>query len=350
MRFEELKRLSETNLSNLARNEQTVKYNIVLPFLKAFDYDSLDLEHAAQGSRVDINIGNKIIVETKSLDKNLDNYLSQLKDYCDTERPFLAVLTNGRTFRFYSPLMRVSNFADTLIYEFKIEDFAIKEVVERIDKILGLENFKNQTFLTYIEEREGELSQVKAFIKDFDLKKYEDIRNIEEDIQQIRSEIEKCETEIKLKQQEIDQIKSKQIPEKEGLYKKHFIPIVSSSLPLQTPQSTTITQTPIVIPSTTADTSIIYKIDSPREGVKASGKYYDNKRFIVLKGSTVSISLDDSFPIGAAGAYALRNDLQKRGIINLSREFTEDYTFNSLSQAASVVLGGSRSGPREWKQ
>ena len=350
MNFEELDKLSKINLTNLVGNEQNVKYNIVLPFLKAFGYDSLDLEHAAQGSRVDINIGNKIIVETKALDKNLDNYVSQLKDYCDNERPFLAVLTNGKTFRFYSPLMRVSNFADTLIYDFKVEDFATKEVAERIDKILGLENFKNETYLTYIEEREGELSQVKAFIKDFDLNKYENIRKIEEDIQQIRSEIKKCDTEIKIKQQEIDQIKSKQLPEKEGLYKKHFIPNASSITPIQTPHLTTITQTPIVTTPTTIDTSIIYRIDSPREGVKASGKYYDNKRFTVFKGSTVSISLDDSFPTGAAGAYALRNDLQERGIINSNREFTEDYTFNSSSQAASVVLGGSRSGPREWRQ
>ncbi len=119
---------------------------------------------------------------------------------------------------------------------------------------------------------------------------------------------------------------------------------------LQVTQPKTITQTPIVTTPITTDTSIIYKIDSPREGVKASGKYYDNKRFTVLKGSTVSVSLDDSFGKGAAdGAYELRKDLERRGIINSSREFMEDYTFNSISQAACVILGGSRSGPREWR-
>lgn len=46
MKFEELERLCKTNLSNFDRNGQTVKYNIVLPFFKAFGYDSLDLEHA----------------------------------------------------------------------------------------------------------------------------------------------------------------------------------------------------------------------------------------------------------------------------------------------------------------
>lgn len=70
-----------------------------------------------------------------------------------------------------------------------------------------------------------------------------------------------------------------------------------------------------------------------------------------MKGSTVSINLDDSFGKGAAdGAYELRNELVKSGIINSNRQFTEDYTFNSISQAACVILGGSRSGPREWKE
>ena len=59
--------------------------------------------------------------------------------------------------------------------------------------------------------------------------------------------------------------------------------------------------------------------------------------------------MDATFGKGAAdGAYELRKDLERTGIINGNREFTEDYTFNSISQAACVVLGGSRSGPREW--
>lgn len=64
MNLDELKRLSEIDLGKFEGNEQNVKYNIILRFLNCFGYDKLDLEHAAQGSRIDINIGNKIIVET----------------------------------------------------------------------------------------------------------------------------------------------------------------------------------------------------------------------------------------------------------------------------------------------
>ena len=89
-----LNKIATTDYLNFDGNEQNVKYNIVLKLFNAFGYDKLDLEHAAQGSRVDINIGNKIIIETKAFDKNLDSYVSQLKQYCDTVRPFLAILTN----------------------------------------------------------------------------------------------------------------------------------------------------------------------------------------------------------------------------------------------------------------
>lgn len=347
MNLEELIRLSQTNLRKFEGHEQNVKYNIVLRFLNCFGYDKLDLEHAAQGSRVDINIGNKIIVETKALDKNLNNYVSQVQQYCNNERPDLAILTNGKTFRFYSPFMRVPTFADTLIYEFLLTDFSNKEVAERINKIIGLQNYKNKTYQTYIEERETELKQIRNFLDDHDRKKIADIEVIQFDIEQLKSEIAKLESEVGFKVKEIEQIKSKKIPEKEELYSTHFIPsagTVNYIIPKAPSSSREITQ-PVNI-----DNTKVYKIESIKEGVKAYGKFYDSKKFIVSINSTVSIELDESFGKGAAdGAFELRKDLESSGIINSNREFTEDYTFNSISQAACVVLGGSRSGPREWK-
>lgn len=99
---EVLNKIANTDYLNFDGNEQNVKYNIVLKMLSAFGYDRLDLEHAAQGSRVDVNIGNKIIIETKAFDKNLDSYVLQLKEYCDTERPFLAILTKMKLISYSS--------------------------------------------------------------------------------------------------------------------------------------------------------------------------------------------------------------------------------------------------------
>lgn len=243
--------------------------------------------------------------------------------------------------------MRVSNFSDTLIYEFTISDFANDEIAERINKIISLEHYKNKTYLTFIEERENELKQVRGFLEDHDQRKLANIQEVQRDIEQLNSEVSKLESEIKLKQQELEQIKSKKIPEKEELFKKHFVPssdLISYAPVVIKQQQRIITQPPVLNNDRT------YKIDSVKDGVKASGKYYDTKKFIVLAGSTVSIELDISFGKGAAdGAYELRKDLEKTGIINSNREFIEDYTFTSISQAACVVLGGSRSGPREWK-
>ena len=62
-----LTKLAEFDFSSLIPSENNVKYKIIIPFLQSFDHQQLDLEHAAQGSRIDINIGNKIVVETKAL-------------------------------------------------------------------------------------------------------------------------------------------------------------------------------------------------------------------------------------------------------------------------------------------
>lgn len=347
MNIEELKKLSQIDLTRFDGNEQNVKYNIVLPFLNSFGYDKLDLEHAAQGSRIDINIGNKIIIETKALNKNLDKYVTQVQQYCNIERPNLAILTNGQSFRFYSPFMRVSSFSDTLIYEFALTDFSDEEVVERVNKLIGIDNYKNDTYLNYIQERENELKQIRNFLDDYEKEELADIHAIQSDVEQIKSEMTKLESELNLKQQAILQIKSKKIPEKEELFKKHFIP--SPATTIQTPTTVTppsriITQPELI------DNTKIYEINNVRAGVNAKGQYYDTKKFTVLSTSTVSIELDPTFGSGAAdGAYKLREDLEETGIISSNREFTEDYTFNSISQAACVVLGGSRNGKKEWK-
>lgn len=106
MDTKQLTELATLDISNLIQSENNVKYKIVIPLLQSFGHQHLDMEHAAQGSRIDINIGNKIIVETKALGQNLDIHVQQLSDYCGREWPVLAILTNGRNFRIYSPQWR----------------------------------------------------------------------------------------------------------------------------------------------------------------------------------------------------------------------------------------------------
>jgi len=57
MDLERLSQLATLDLTSIIPNENSVKYKIVIPFLQSFGHEHIDLEHAAQGSRIDINIG-----------------------------------------------------------------------------------------------------------------------------------------------------------------------------------------------------------------------------------------------------------------------------------------------------
>ena len=162
-----LTELASFDLANLIQSENNVKYKIVIPFLQYFDHKQIDLEHAAQGSRIDINIGNKIVVETKALNQHLDNHVQQLSDYCGREWPVLAILTNGSNFQIYSPQWRRKpTFREKIIYAFDIKDLANVQLLNRLEKILGLGNYQSEEFLDYIEKREKELLEVGIKIDD----------------------------------------------------------------------------------------------------------------------------------------------------------------------------------------
>jgi hypothetical protein len=83
-------------------------------------------------------------------------------------------------------------------------------------------------------------------------------------------------------------------------------------------------------------------------GIRASG-YEDAKGFVVCKGSQLVKEEGSSIHRFAA---TLRKDLREQGVLVLDGQnlvLTQDYTFNSPSSAAGVVLGRSASGPFEWK-
>ena len=152
MNIERLDSLANTDFTNFIQSENNVKYKIVIPFLQAFNHVELDLEHAAQGSRIDINIGNRIIVETKALGININNHVQQLSDYSGKELPVLAILTNGRHFKIYSPQWRHRRtFAEKVIYEFELKDLTDLQLLNRLEKIIGFSNYENDEFFEHVE-------------------------------------------------------------------------------------------------------------------------------------------------------------------------------------------------------
>ena len=82
-------------------------------------------------------------------------------------------------------------------------------------------------------------------------------------------------------------------------------------------------------------------------GSNASG-YANNDHFIIFKGSKIAADTVPSFAQYYPNAFDLRNKLISDGII-VNDIFTADYDFDSLSLAASVIVGRTANGYREWK-
>lgn len=89
-------------------------------------------------------------------------------------------------------------------------------------------------------------------------------------------------------------------------------------------------------------------INSPKNGVLAYGYLLENEEFIIESGSTISIDTAPKFQTSARKAFELRESFLRQGIINSDRKFTVDKTLNSISQAASVIMGDSKNGNKEW--
>jgi hypothetical protein len=68
-----------------------------------------------------------------------------------------------------------------------------------------------------------------------------------------------------------------------------------------------------------------------------------------LTGSVVSLNTAPKFQTSAPAAFRKRTQYFKDGTIDANRKFTKDIEFNSKSGAASVVLGDSADGNKQWR-
>ena len=203
-----------------------MKYKIVIPFLQSFNHVDLDLEHAAQGSRIDINIGNRIIVETKALGVNINNCVQQLSDYSGKELPILAILTNGKHFRIYSPQWRqLRTFSEKVIYEFELTDLNNINLVNRLETILGFSNYESEEFIVHIEQREREIMKAKMEIDEIKKVKSEQSMELNNEINELKEQVQEINEQIKAKKQIIDGINANKIPEIEDKIQEYLLPI-----------------------------------------------------------------------------------------------------------------------------
>lgn len=345
MDIKRLNELATLDLSNLIQSENNVKYKIVIPMLQSFGHQHLDMEHAAQGSRIDINIGNKIIVETKALGQNLDMHVQQLSDYSGRERPVLAILTNGRNFRIYSPLWRFQRtFSETLIYSFDIKDLGNDQLLNRLEKILDLTNYQSDAFFDYIEQREKEILKANREIDKLKQSKADEVSALKTELGELKEKLQELTTQIKMKEQAIAENEVQRIPEIESLASDLFLPLITANHPIL--QTNRIMQPRNPDKGHTKGERLV--INNHRNGVLAYGYLLDGRRFTVLNGSTISKNTAPKFQTSAQGAFELRARYCNDGTINSNNQFTREVTFNSISQAASFILGDSKNGNKEW--
>lgn len=107
------------DFSDTIATEEATKTSIVMPFLQGLGYDVFNPSEVIpefsadvagkKGEKVDyaIRIGGDIaiLIECKGINTDLsEKHLGQLYRYFSVEKARFAILTNGRTFQFYSDL------------------------------------------------------------------------------------------------------------------------------------------------------------------------------------------------------------------------------------------------------
>ncbi len=127
-----LKQLSNIDFDRIARdrrgNEENIKIIAVVPLLELCGYDkeNMDFEHPIlRNKKADIALFVKetdipdVIVETKSLDFNLDDALMQALNYAYEKGVNIVVLSNGREIRVYKSYIPKTIPEDRLIFSCK---------------------------------------------------------------------------------------------------------------------------------------------------------------------------------------------------------------------------------------
>lgn len=154
---DEIKAFSERikSIKNGITTEEATKMSLIAPFFQLLGYDVFNPnefcpEYTAdvgikKGEKVDYAIIIKndpvILIEAKSVNKNLDKYGSQLFRYFSVTKSKFAMLTNGIYYKIYSDLEEDNKMDKEPFFEFSLEELTD-------DKINIIENFSKNAFDT----------------------------------------------------------------------------------------------------------------------------------------------------------------------------------------------------------
>jgi len=129
-------------------DEAATKQAVILRILKVLGWDSYNIdevypEYSVGGKRVDYalrhNNRNKVFIEVKKSNEDLDKHQEQLLNYSFQEGVKLAILTNGISWWFYLPL-REGNWEQRKFYTIEIYDQETEDIVRKFEEFLSKEN------------------------------------------------------------------------------------------------------------------------------------------------------------------------------------------------------------------
>lgn len=150
--------------------EENVKFKIVVPLLKVLGYseDDMDFEHPVVSKKADIalivNDKPTVIVETKALDKNLDDFIDQAINYAVHEGIPWVMLTNGIEIRLYSSFIIYHNPKDRLIFETNL--YELPKSFDDLFEMLGKPNLPTAKKLTEEATAKQESITYEILVKD----------------------------------------------------------------------------------------------------------------------------------------------------------------------------------------
>lgn len=324
----------------LSTSEESIKTSIVLRILQnlgwnIFDSKELKAEYSNGKGRVDYalceNNHLKILIEAKKASVSLEYHEEQLLNYSFTVGVGLAILTNGFTWWFYLPLEK-GHWKERKFLNIDILNQSDEKIIERFEKFLLKENILNGKAEKHAKETYSN-SKIKETVKNELPVIWNDLLSKPDDllVDLLKEEVEKklgytFDTNL-IK----DFLKNVPIYNNKNNENQQEKPI------LKTPKEYHINNT---------NTPIQYKLyDSD---VSAIGFFSNGNRFTVMKGSKIRMQTSADFDNNQRTNRNKRNDLIKSGKIDKNFTFTCNVEFNSPSQAATIILGRSANGHKEF--
>jgi len=343
------------------KNEEHVRVAIVCRLLSKLGWDiwnpiEVNTEFPAirseDASRVDVALfmppqllRPAVFIEVKAVGKlagSIEAAERQLRDYNRNNQAEISILTDGRLWRFYIA-SAPGEFSQKCFEKLDLlDDTSALDDVE-----LTLDAFLSKTAL------QSGKAVVEAFVY---LKRT--------DVQRIMFEV------LPASQRDAEDNPARSLVEcfitrcsERGVEcsKEEALNFLHNTRHPQSPSPARVIKEPVISSASTekrriepAPTETVLRIQS-RRGTNASGKNLLSGKFVVFKGS-LAAEATPGFKSDARGYYPLYSNLIDSKVLMHEESdglhvyrLTRDFEFPSSSAAASVFMGTSASGPREWK-